>query len=996
MTKLESITLSNIRRFGPETNIKLSPGATILLAPNGTGKTAFFEAVELGLTGKISRLGEDLTPIIRDSQEMANVCLNFGKTQVSSEVNAQGKIIRRGSLENIFPGTDPADIPFLLRLTHLLDQREKEWLVQADSKSAGSQLSRLPISRDGSQVSSSLSSIRRSITDQAKQAKQALATSEEELAEWQSLIDDRDHSASQSEGALRSREKIASSITEIAQQTQCIEQLPMGLLSEPVRQDAMETIYSTLEDILQSKIEGLRDKASALTGIEDLIEQFSSQQARLDYLHQELSKEKSSLDHKKHERTKLATDQEELQNEISRVEQLRKSVAQQLEWYVNEANAKQEVDQRTIVFQEANDALIKAEEEYAKLKEEHEKNEHERAQHEQIREQLKILDKKDSDLRSAQQLVDQWSEAAQGKNNLSVAIDSTREQLESLRVKAQDAQSLREKRQTEEAQAKNNHIAIDSSADAVRQAVALIASHLPADRSDCPLCGEEHGPQTLQKRVNEALETIDPHLVQAERRLKVASDELRASEEAVSVALSELQECQNRLSSLEAQQADLVSRIDHFRSHPLVASDTLPLAKEFIKTRAEENDKGRRQLAEKQKHLKTPVTKDAFDQVKTAYDEVSRSLETARKNRSESIARLEQAKASYAAIRSCDIPSRSLEELSADRNQKDRQLYELNSTARENYSLLEKSKSQISEISATISGLENQVREVQSRLSGIRASWSKLKLPGDPVSEVAQSHKLQLQATTSQLEHHYSTLVAINSEVIAWNNFEKTRTTQEFLDRRRGDLSEDEFAHQLKKCAEDKRTAVERLTLLSNAMESLSGFLSTEISNIQKHVVSVVPRWQALLKRVIRDQRFSGTSLDFYSAYKKDRAEISAPLHDSKVSVPAIASEAQLTDLQLTFLLSMAVSHHWSPWKALLLDDPTQHHDLVHAASVFDVLRDYIVEHDFQVVIATHDAIQARYFMRKLQNDGIDTRIWSLVPGYGGVTAEESQFSKRG
>jgi hypothetical protein len=56
------------------------------------------------------------------------------------------------------------------------------------------------------------------------------------------------------------------------------------------------------------------------------------------------------------------------------------------------------------------------------------------------------------------------------------------------------------------------------------------------------------------------------------------------------------------------------------------------------------------------------------------------------------------------------------------------------------------------------------------------------------------------------------------------------------------------------------------------------------------------------------------------------------------------------------------------------------------------VLRDYIVDHGFQIVIATHDALQARYFMRKLQNDGIEARLWSLVPTPEGVTASESTW----
>lgn len=212
------------------------------------------------------------------------------------------------------------------------------------------------------------------------------------------------------------------------------------------------------------------------------------------------------------------------------------------------------------------------------------------------------------------------------------------------------------------------------------------------------------------------------------------------------------------------------------------------------------------------------------------------------------------------------------------------------------------------------------------------------------------------------------------------------------MDRRRGELSEDAFTADLRQRVEHEQLEHKRLSQLSDAMDTLNQHLSTEIANVQKHVLAVVPRWQALLKRVVREQRFTGTNLDFRSLYRKERAEVSVQVNGEQFPVPVIASEAQLTDLQLTFLLSMALDHQWSSWRGLLLDDPTQHHDLVHAASVFDVLRDYIVDHGFQVVIATHDALQARYFMRKLQNDGIEARIWSLAPTPDGVTALETPW----
>ena len=105
------------------------------------------------------------------------------------------------------------------------------------------------------------------------------------------------------------------------------------------------------------------------------------------------------------------------------------------------------------------------------------------------------------------------------------------------------------------------------------------------------------------------------------------------------------------------------------------------------------------------------------------------------------------------------------------------------------------------------------------------------------------------------------------------------------------------------------------------------------------------------------------------------------------VLVSQVASEAQITDLQLTFLLAMAQKYSWTSWKTLLLDDPTQHHDLVHASAVFDLLRDYIADHGFQVLMATHDPVQAKFFMRKLENDGIPVNLVMLNSTEEGVTA---------
>ena len=117
-------------------------------------------------------------------------------------------------------------------------------------------------------------------------------------------------------------------------------------------------------------------------------------------------------------------------------------------------------------------------------------------------------------------------------------------------------------------------------------------------------------------------------------------------------------------------------------------------------------------------------------------------------------------------------------------------------------------------------------------------------------------------------------------------------------------------------------------------------------------------------------------------------SKTSAIVNNQNINISDVASEAQTTDLQLTLMLAMANKYEWTSWKGLLLDDPTQHHDLVHAASVFDVLRDYIIDLDYQVLMSTHDSIQARFFKRKLENEGVPVKIYRLVARKDGVIAE--------
>ncbi|HFI0468597.1 TPA: AAA family ATPase, partial [Streptococcus suis] len=54
--KIKKILLYNFKNFRHETVIDFSNNITFLVGPNGFGKTTIFDAIELGLTGDISRI----------------------------------------------------------------------------------------------------------------------------------------------------------------------------------------------------------------------------------------------------------------------------------------------------------------------------------------------------------------------------------------------------------------------------------------------------------------------------------------------------------------------------------------------------------------------------------------------------------------------------------------------------------------------------------------------------------------------------------------------------------------------------------------------------------------------------------------------------------------------------------------------------------------------------------------------------------------------------
>ena len=81
-------------------------------------------------------------------------------------------------------------------------------------------------------------------------------------------------------------------------------------------------------------------------------------------------------------------------------------------------------------------------------------------------------------------------------------------------------------------------------------------------------------------------------------------------------------------------------------------------------------------------------------------------------------------------------------------------------------------------------------------------------------------------------------------------------------------------------------------------------------------------------------------------------------------------SEGQLAALQISAMITASVLLPWSRWRALLLDDPLQHADVIKVSAFADLIRALCADKQHQVIMTTHDRVQADFIAAKFLAGG--------------------------
>lgn len=983
MKHLKKITISNARRFGKDVEIDLSPGANIFLAPNGTGKTTLFEAIEFALTGSIQRLVNPPLSLIRDKQSGVDVRLDFDNgnyCEVNYRKNKEPKL--SGNHNLLFPGHSIKDIPFLLRLTHLIEQRGNNWFIQkGESSLAGDLLDKLSIGKDLSIIaktkSTTLSAATRTINDKKDQRDKH----KEDVSSFEKKIKERD--AVKLNYLLRP-------LSEIINQIQSIhKQFDTSSKSENIDQnlDAAVSYHGLVNSGIIKSEEDNQKHLFILSNLESKIPLFENNNKEIEEKQMQIAGKTKITQKATTDLDSLKTELVSQQDAFNKATDLQKDLLKSKEF----SNKKKEEEAKLASTKKSVKSVsesISAQKEKLKLENQLvDKHNARIATFNSIRQREAEALKKQRKLISLQSVIDEWKIHLARLAEIKSAINDQTPQKENLQKSIEDFKIdlLETDKWLDESQVKLN--SLKNASDAILSAVGIIATNLPNDQSSCPVCNAGYEPDELKIQIALALEKIDPVLskqIETNNKLQQDVDQKKQQIQNEKARLSKISESLTEKDERLKKEQEIINEkcIPRFSN-----SKNFIDANEWLIQEKEINEISLLNILNDKKEFGEEPFSEELSKLITSRDQTRNELQSNEANISELMASLENIKSEIEKI-----------DLSLSKVRIDQLDTEIAATTKEIETVTLKitKKSRIREqIEQIKKETEDQIRDLNmsiSKLNGqqnqILAEWNNSSLLNPPSNENFNKGKDKLLKQANSIKNGIYELNKLGDELGRWTAAEKFAK----LDKEIKEIckNQDEQVY-LKGIKERLLLFDEELSFMmerKTALEKLYRKIGDEVNGVHDKIKAINPLWISLLKKIVVNPRFVDTQLESYSYRNKPQAEVKINLHDAQVSVMDVASEAQATDLQLTFMLSMASTYKWTPWKSLLLDDPTQHHDLVHASGVFDLLRDYMVDQNFQILMGTHDSVQGKFFQRKLQNENIDVKLWRLIGNDDGVRAE--------
>ena len=1024
---LTRVRISNFRTYGPGFQLDLPPGPGILVlnGMNGLGKTAFFEAIEWALTGTVQRLRTRLRPNMqldrRLTREAADVA--SGTHEVELTFN-EGTVLRRNATESPSsaslvellrqPDWKPAihDVGTYLRLTHFLPQSSRERYLEHDEDEQW-QLLKGPAGVERLEKFRALLNDRKALaafTARIEHLELVRENSKRAFEDWTLRLQQREalRAGVLASGAC-SPERAIEVVEQIRQQIATLEDAPAP--ADPGGSEAAQRLVAlrrTLDSRRTHVVEALQRIPTAEKTVTDWEALVSRRGAVLERqrvieasLPVKLAAAETAIASFNEKRDQLTLTESMAQEASRRAENLR--------LILNALRALSE--EITPALQSARENLATISGRENELSERMRLHVESRATRENIERQIRETRQTQASLApSAARLV----AALETRTAAERAVASREAALEEARIASEkEADAVRNVATTTEnvAQLQARFDAEQAAADIISKAVAEIAGHLHEEDTCCPVCEHLYAPGELRARARAAVRRLAPGFGDLTEKLDTAR-------QAVATANGALLEAR-RLSGFAAEKLGAITRAQEeaaTRKSALENDPVFPLIEiGALTTWLEARQNELSELADRLSvELAAPPSSSELDRESQSLRDAGERLARERAQSATTLHSLESQRDDYEAILGAHLPliapldRHDVAGLAVARDQAMRQIAEhtlLAGTLKAELQPLEAAvRTNQESYRASQNDQKNALDELQTieRLAtGLIADWRRCGLAGEPDRETLSKHRSDWLELQSQYDGMLERQRVIAEELLAWQQHEQLRRLEGDLRsavERDGEADEASHQDRLEKSIQEADAALSRAQAAAQQAAEISQELQVSAETFSTTALAPLSNQISAFSRLVSPFGYQFHVRARHAATQV-RAELAISDHNRATGNraprehdPAMwLSEGQASALGLCVLLGASTAYRWARWPALLLDDPLQNTDLIHAAAFVNIIRGLMKDSSYQIFVSTHDGQEADFLIRRCTQLGLPVTRMDFL----GLTPEGVRYKTK-
>jgi len=1002
---LRSVELSNFRIYGESYAFEFheGPGVTLITGANGLGKTTFFDAVEWALTSQVGRFAD----IPNDARRKGrNPLTRVGAAENSHRVSlafSEGAPIDRGagflpphgSIERLLKRPDWPDIGNLhgyLSITHFLGQAStrrfslREPRSQWEALKGPAGVDRINLLRERVSGQGARQAFTRAIRDRG----QRLETASALLDTWRMLIDDRNRLArlSSSERSF-SPKQVLEAVERLAQQF--LPLVPTGRWTPVTAGTEAESALNELAALLADGRTANEAATSRAAELDRLCVDYAGagdQSVQKSKMAQEISNRRTEL---VAELTRAEVSLAVATTARSRTEQRAAQNQARAASLARVSRAMEQLDRSTAQMADAERQLDTS------------RTDAERAEARLTTSRTAI--KAATALRVERNKISSWIDAARLRVQVSASLQTVRTEIQRLKplADALDEPSLRGRRAAligdvtaiadEISRLTQQLQSHDERAQTLAEAVSRIAHQLSHDDTNCPVCATpfEIGQLKALALANASADTAPAaELGNALAAAKVRRVDLSRQLAEVDRGLAEHAQLATALTTEQARETNLVQKLveaggapdEHYDDSALIALRADLDAVDRQISDGPSQDVLDANLADAQAAIEAERVKRVS--LERVLANASSDMEAARSLLTQHPELWTLSEGLLVPLAQEEAAAQTEARAIGEQLQTGQEALDAARVARDSLAAaINREDASLATINADLDKLAETRRDLVRR-------WTELDQTGDPDPARVAQLRSQVAERTARAEPIASTQTDLINGLRIWQNDQQLQVREGAIAatiREKGVATEAEATEKLQADVAAAGAQLEIAQRARDRMEEVGAKMQTRAEEFADDVLKPLNDTIQRFSRTL--MTWSDASITYRAEHYATRSELRpAIIHTGTDGITSqleinpnyFFSEGQLSALSVSALLAASTTFSWSRWRGLLLDDPLQHNDIIHASAFMDLLRQMVRELGYQVILSTHDSSEAEFLARKCRSAGIPFEVHELMP----------------